>query len=103
MAHPRKSILIELFNGAHRLISDICSNDDKKIWFIPCEDEESVYYTYPNIAARVLDECLAFEYALADKKLKWMFIESHHNVLYATGIEAIHCLNAYNKDNQPIG
>lgn len=86
-------------NEPYKLIADICPNDEKKVWFIPCE-EESVYDTYPHVAIRVLDECPAFEYALADKKLKWMFIENQHNVLYATGIKAIQRLKAHIKERE---
>ena len=84
----------------NKWLPDLCPNEEKKVWFIPCEEEESVYDTFPYVAVRILDECPPFEYALADKKLKWMFLENHQNVMYATGSKAVQRLNAVQTENQ---
>lgn len=85
--------------NAHKLLPHLCPNEGKKVWFIACEDGESVYDTFPHIAVCVLEECSAFEYALVDKKLKWMFLENHQKVMYATGLKAIQRLKDLDKGN----
>jgi hypothetical protein len=76
-------------DNPHKHLPDLCPNEGKKIWLIPCEDDESVYDTFPEIAVRIIDECPPFEYAVIDKKLEWLFLENHHNLMCASGAKAV--------------
>ena len=90
LRHESTDLLLEV---PYQYISKL-NIGKKNIWLIPCEDEESVYDVSPDIIINVLEKCPPFEYALVNKKLEWMFVESHHNVLYASGLEAMNRLKS---------
>ena len=85
---------VRMLDRGYRSLPELCPNDGKKIWLIPCQDRESVYDTYPHAIIHILDECPPFEYAVADKKLQWLFLENRHGMMYATGSPAIARLRA---------
>ena len=79
----------------HQLLPDLCPNEGKKVWFIPCGQDEGVYDVFPEAAARLIDACPAITaFAVADKKLGWMLVENHHHRMFATGSGAIDRLKA---------
>lgn len=77
---------------AHTRLEELCPNEGKKVWFIPC-GEEMVYDAFPGDIVRVLGACPVFEYAVVDKKLRWMTLQNHRDVLYAIGAKTIANLN----------
>jgi hypothetical protein len=79
----------------HTLLPALCPSEGKKVWFIPCGQDEGVYDAFPETAARLIDACPAISaYAVADKKLAWMFVEKPDHRLFATGAGAIARLGA---------
>ena len=88
------------FRNPRKLLPDLCPNDGKKIWFIPCGHDEGVYDTLPDVAMRVLAACLVFTYAVVDKKLEWMLLENRLGLMFATGEKAINRLREMRAENQ---
>jgi len=77
---------------AHTRLEELCPNEEKKVWCICC-GEEMVFDALPADIAKVLDVCPVFEYAVVDKKLTWMILQNHRDVLYAIGAKTIANLN----------
>lgn len=52
------------------------TDDDSRMVVVACT---------PLIAAALMGECPAFEYALLDRPMTWMIIENHHDTLFGVG------------------
>ena len=89
-----KNVLRDLQMG-----SDRCHRLDEQREHKVFQDVKRHFLT--DVAVRIVDECPAFEYAIVDKKLEWMFLENHHNLMCATGSKAVHRLKAINEGLQP--
>ena len=48
-------------------------------------DDMGLFECTPATASALIGECPGFEYAVVDPALKWMVIETHHDVLIAAG------------------
>jgi hypothetical protein len=89
-----------LLRQPHQLLPDLCPNEGRKVWFIPCGEDEGVYDVFPETAARVIDACpFLSAYAVADKKLGWMLVEDHHHRMFAVGAGAIERLNTIREES----
>jgi len=80
-------------NKGWKLIPRVCPNLNERIWFVPLENhDDMIYETTPTIASNILGDSPTFEYAIVSRQINWMIIENRHNVLIATGIDAIQLL-----------
>jgi hypothetical protein len=89
-AHFRYPHARAAISDAHRQLGALCPSDGKKVWLIPCA-EDQVFEGTPEILGRVLGRTTGFEYALVDKKLRWLVLVAPHTV-FAVGERAIAAL-----------
>ncbi|MEW6078501.1 MAG: DUF6756 family protein [Thermodesulfobacteriota bacterium] len=79
----------------HLLLPELCPNEGKKVWFVPIGEQEGVYDALPEAASRLIHACPFIPaYAVADKKLGWMFVENPRHLMFATGAAALSRLDA---------
>ncbi|HEX8322536.1 MAG TPA: DUF6756 family protein [Tepidisphaeraceae bacterium] len=83
---PAKSWATE---QGHQHLPDLASDPEGACWLITgladCDAKMGVFECTPVLAAALIDDCPAFEYAVVDQALTWLVIENHHGVLIATG------------------
>jgi len=92
LKHPYQSWKPE--SDAYTYLCRLVPNKHDTIWLIPHDDPaDPVFETSTSVAAQVIGECAAFEYAICDTGLEWMIIENDHDCLFATGDIAIERLN----------
>ncbi len=72
-----------------RYLTELVADPTEKCWFIAgltdWDSEKGIFECTPIQACALLTESPAFEYAIVDRKLKWIVIENHHDFLIAAG------------------
>lgn len=70
----------------YALIPKLCPAES--CYLMPLEDHGvDIYESTPDVIATILGECPYFEYAVVSKRLEWLLIENHHDVLIGVGAE----------------